>query len=186
MAGELIEVLEEWDDQLALHLFERLRAADLREIAATRGACDPVGLFIDWRLAWPNMLARGILLPDRCMYGTSRSWGALAIFGVVPTTPGVGQACLLATDDLTRRQTRSLVHLLRRHWEPAVRRESGLHRIEALSIEGHESAHRLLQALGCTRTGIRTAMGRNGEDFHEFTWLNHDLIRERRENARCA
>jgi hypothetical protein len=178
VAGELIRVVDEWDDHTVLWLMNALRGEDRREIAATRGVFNAGDLFVDWRLAWSATLARGIV---REVYGFP-----VAIFGVVPMTHGVGQACLLATDALKPGMTRSLVHLLRRQWEPVVRRDSGLHRIEALSIEGHHGAHRLLRALGCQHTGTRVAMGRNGEDFHEFTWLNHDLIRQRKEKLQCA
>lgn len=180
MAGELIEILDEWDDGEMFRMFRRLRDQDMRECRATRGDCVPGDLFADWRAAWPAMLARGIV------YG--RGFGGLgpvplATFGVVPTTPGCGQACLLASADFAAHHTRSLIHLLKRHWEPVVRRDSGLHRIEALSIAGHGQAHRLLTLLGARHMGTRVAMGRHGEDFEEFVWLNEDLIRKRKENA---
>lgn len=50
-------------------------------------------------------------------------------------------------------------------------RDAGIHRIEALSIKGHDQAHRWLRTLGLdAETGELPSYGRNGEPFIQFAW----------------
>lgn len=49
-------------------------------------------------------------------------------------------------------------------------REAGVHRMEARSIEGHETAHRWLDRMGAKREAVLRQYGKGREDFHVYVW----------------
>lgn len=49
---------------------------------------------------------------------------------------------------------------------------AGVHRIEAVSMDGHTQAHRWIEALGLSReTGPLRGYGKRGEAFIQFAWV---------------
>lgn len=50
-------------------------------------------------------------------------------------------------------------------------REDGVHRIECISIEGHDEAHRWIEILGLKREAVFRGYGKHGEAFHQFAWV---------------
>jgi hypothetical protein len=54
-------------------------------------------------------------------------------------------------------------------------RDAGVHRIETISIEGYDAAHRWIEILGLKREGRFEGFGRNGEAFHQFAWVADDV-----------
>lgn len=54
-------------------------------------------------------------------------------------------------------------------------RAAGVHRIEAVSIEGHTSAHRWIELVGLRREAILPGFGRGGETYHQFAWVRDDV-----------
>ena len=46
--------------------------------------------------------------------------------------------------------------------------DAGVHRIQAVSLDGYDEVHRWLGALGLEREAVLPAFGRNGEDFVQF------------------
>ena len=48
--------------------------------------------------------------------------------------------------------------------------EGGAHRLECRSMEGHVEAQRWLETIGATREATLHGYGREGEDFHVYTW----------------
>lgn len=50
-------------------------------------------------------------------------------------------------------------------------RTAGVHRIEAISIEGYTDAHRWIEILGLRREAVLQGFGKNGEAFHQFAWV---------------
>lgn len=52
-------------------------------------------------------------------------------------------------------------------------KKAGVHRIEAVSMAGHNDAHAWLQTLGLEQeTGEMRGYGKNGETFLQFAWVS--------------
>jgi RimJ/RimL family protein N-acetyltransferase len=138
------------------HVAHNMREWDRREIFATRFDDDSSAL------------------ADIALASTRVSWVAgidapIAAFGCSPMWPGVWSMWLFATDDfrhigfpVTKLIVRSIVPMLF---------EAGAHRLEARSMEGHEDAQRWLEVIGAQREATLHGYGRDGQDFHVFTWL---------------
>lgn len=54
-------------------------------------------------------------------------------------------------------------------------RQAGVHRIEAISMDGHAAAHRWLKTLGLQHEAELRGFGKNGETFHQFAWVRDDV-----------
>lgn len=99
--------------------------------------------------------------------------GAVAIGAGVETRPNVITLLLFATDRfpgvalaLTRFITRNLFYRYKL---------AGVHRIEAVSVDGYDAAHRWIEALGLEREAVLPGYGRNGETFIQFAWVREDV-----------
>lgn len=57
---------------------------------------------------------------------------------------------------------------------PAYRR-AGAHRIEAVSIDGYDEAHRWIGLLGLKHEATMPGYGKNGQTFHQFAWVADDV-----------
>lgn len=143
----------------AIHVAQRMRADDLREVTATRWSDDPL-----------EMAMEAARLPGIRYCAVHLQHGPVAIGGVALHTPGVGTAWMVGTRDLrtcgleiTRHGKRVMAALLNDG--------GGLHRIECLSADFHHDAHEWLNAMGFTKEGVRRNYGKNGEDFYMFAKL---------------
>jgi hypothetical protein len=92
----------------------------------------------------------------------------VAVLGMSMMHPNVAQVWMYATDgwplvalSLTKFAKRTIIGLLK---------DSGTHRAQCLSIEGHDVAHRWLRMLGATEECVCPNYGRGGESFHMFAW----------------
>lgn len=145
------------DPTLIIPVAMNMREADKREILANRCGDD--------LLAVAN---------DAAAMGQTLGWVAglgdkpIAAFGCFEMWPGVWSMWLFATDDfhqiglsVTKLVTRQIVPML---WE------SGAHRLEARSMEGHHDAQRWLEVIGARREATLKGYGRDGDDFHVYTW----------------
>lgn len=150
-----LEKPEERPD-LLLDVVRNMREWDRREIYATRFDDDPHKVVAD-------VLAFGQV-----------SWLAglgdrpIAAFGCAPMWRGVWSMWLFATDDfqqiglsVTKLIVRSIVPMLF---------DAGAHRLEARSMEGHVEAQRWLELIGASRECSLKGYGRDGQDFHVYTW----------------
>ena len=95
--------------------------------------------------------------------------GPVCIGGGIEHRPNVVTLLLFATDrfpyvalSLTRFVTRSLF---------TQYRNAGVHRIEAVSMVGHDEAHRWIETLGLKREAVLRGYGKNGETFLQFAWV---------------
>lgn len=95
--------------------------------------------------------------------------GPVCIGAGIEHRPNVITLLLFATDrfpgvalPLTRFVTRELFY----RWKVA-----GAHRIEAVSMEGHDEAHRWIELLGLEREAELRGYGKNGETFIQFAWV---------------
>jgi hypothetical protein len=50
-------------------------------------------------------------------------------------------------------------------------RAEGVHRIECLSMEGYDAAHRWIGVLGLKREAVLPKFGKGGETFFQFAWV---------------
>lgn len=154
--GMWVERLHDQPDAL-LYVARNMREWDRREIFATRHDDDPLALAEDalsfGRIAWVAGLGA---VP-------------IAAFGCAPMWRGVWSLWLFATDDFPRIGI-SVTRLVTRTIVPMMI-ESGAHRLEARSMEGHTDAQRWLEVIGAKREGgPLKGFGRDGQDFHIYTW----------------
>lgn len=135
-----------------------MRDADAREIGATV----------------PHGVTRAGFA-EACAACAPLAWGvcaadgkAVACIGVQRLWPGVWQAWMFATDRFDEIGIR-LTRFARRSIMPAVK-AAGAHRVQAYSIEGHETAHRWLERLGAVHEATLRGYGSQGEDFRLYRW----------------
>jgi len=89
------------------------------------------------------------------------------LFGFQFVTAPVWQSFALGTS----RPPRAIPAITRWCWDQEQRLiDAGVRRVEARSIEGHVTAHRWLERLGCQRVCDLPDSGRNGELFHLYAW----------------
>lgn len=138
----------------------RLREWDQREIFATRRDDSAIALAEDALDCGPISWIAGIERP-------------IAAFGCAPMWHGVWSMWLFATDEFNRIGI-SVTRLVTRTIVPMMI-DAGAHRLEARSMEGHTDAQRWLEVIGAKREATLRAFGRDGEDFHVYTW---DCARE--------
>jgi hypothetical protein len=159
---------ENWSDPMVLHICRTMRAMDVAEIFAMRPDLDAWALYRDLAQSRPAHLWFEIARPDDSLQ-------PVALFGVMGTSPGVGLAHLIATPGLRLGHAREIAARVREAVIPAMV-AAGLHRVEALSLQGYGWAHRFLRAAGARPEGPpRRCLGKHGEDFQSFVWLKDEL-----------
>lgn len=147
-----------------LYVAQRMREWDRREIYATQWTDDPVDLTA-------TVMACGTF---SWVCGLDRPIAAL---GALPIWPGVWSVWMFGTDEVPRIGL-SLTRFARRSMMAALL-ESGAHRAECRSIEGHEDAQKWLESLGARREATHRMAGRNGETFHTYAWTRDDVLPQR-------
>lgn len=142
------------------HVAERMRASDYREFSALSYASD-----------LPELTA--LLVRDYgehpsgiCAYAGDEP---VAVGAMVQGRPNVITLMFFATDDfpkialpLTRFITKNLFEKYR---------AEGVHRIECVSIDGYDEAHRWIKLLGLHHEAVLSGFGKNAEAFHSFAWV---------------
>jgi hypothetical protein len=137
------------------HVARNMREWDRREIYATRWDDNSESLAYEVMQTGEVRWVAGLEEP-------------IAAFGCAPMWPGCWSMWLFAADDfhriglsVTRLVTRSIVPML---WD------GGAHRLECRSMEGHVDAQRWLSTIGAEREATLKGFGRDGQDFHIYTW----------------
>lgn len=133
-----------------------MREWDQREIYANRFTNDPMtvakeAIAMGQQVGWVSGLEEPI-----------------AAFGCFEMWPGVWSMWLFATDDF-RRIGISMTKLITRSILPMLW-DTGAHRLEARSMEGHHDAQRWLEVIGASREATLSGYGKGGEDFHVYAW----------------
>lgn len=146
------------------HILANLRASDRRELEATNWSLD-------------GLAERVMNTQDFAFFAAHRDTPA-ALIGAVPMWPKVWSVFAFGTDDFQKVGLR-LTKFARRYIIPAVL-NSGAHRMECASIEGHDEAHRWLEALGFHRECSMMCYGRDGETFYRYVMLGGDDVLRRR------
>lgn len=153
----------DWQDMDVVHLCKNMRALDMAEIYCQRADDCPWSLYRDLANLGGAHLWFEVARPVTNVK-------AVALFGVVQTSPTVGVAHMFGTDQLTIDHCRQISRRIRDTVVPAMI-DAGLHRVEALSLSNYKWAHRFLSQAGAHVEGQRRAVGKNGEDFTSFVWL---------------
>lgn len=144
------------------HVLPRMRPADRREVYAGRWTDDPADVVAD-------LVA---LAPLRLFLETffARDGEPVALIGAHAISPGVADIMMVATDrwaEVSFRATRWA------HREGKGRlTEAGIRRAQCRAHADHDVSIGWLQHLGMVAEGTATALGRDGEDFVLFAWLN--------------
>jgi hypothetical protein len=142
------------------YVAERMRDSDYREFSALSRTNSREELAADLVAAYGEH-SSGI-----CAYEGGEPVAAGAM---VEGRPNVMTLMFFATDafpqialPLTRFITQNLFEKYR---------ANGVHRIECVSIEGYEQAHRWIKLLGLHHEAVFPGFGKNGEAFHSFAWV---------------
>lgn len=139
-----------------------LNDADRRELACQVETDDPMVvallcLRVSGDRAWTAADRRG---PQMC-------------FGVAPMQPGVMAGWGFGTGRSWRVVPEVTRFMLGEVMPELIR--SGVQRVEARSIDGHDNAHRWLRRLGARKhRDPLMCWGRGGEDFWLFDWIRDD------------
>lgn len=149
---------------------DRARPDDIRRLALMMRDSDLKELLA---LSWAG--ERGTLADDLANRYTGHN-GIIARKGAEPVAagilvehrPNVLTLGFFATDRLPEIALPLTRFIKQRLFAPLVR--AGVHRIEAISMDGHRAAHRWLGILGLRRKALCRGYGRNGEDFVQFAW----------------
>jgi hypothetical protein len=141
----------------ALYVCRNMRASDLREASATSHDGEPEALAMSMIQSW-GPFAFAALADD----GTP-----VAVIGGTQQWPGVWTCWMLATDRFNE-IGKVLTRWVKRAMIPQLI-ERGAHRIEAYSIDGHDTAHRWLRFCGAVQEARLRRYGRGGEDFLVFS-----------------
>jgi hypothetical protein len=144
-----------------LRVAETMRAADRREVFATRWDEDAV------RLA-----AEAVNYSSFAWVARYRGEPAAA-FGAFEESPHVFNVWMFATD-----RWRKVASTVTRHIEavaiPALL-AAGANRAHCKSIDGYATAHAWLRRLGAARESVQPGIGKNGEAFHVFAWYRNEF-----------
>lgn len=142
------------------HVAERMRESDYREFSALSHASSRQELTDVLVEAYGNHPG-GV-----CAYLGDEP---IAVGAMVEGRPNVITLMFFATDDmhkialpLTRFITKNLFEKYR---------AEGVHRIECVSIDGYEEAHRWIKTLGLHLEAVFPSFGKNGEPCHQFSWI---------------
>lgn len=95
----------------------------------------------------------------------------IGIGAMVEARPNVCTLMFFATDSFPRIAI-PLAKFTRNRLFPRYR-ENGVHRIECVSIDGYDEAHRWIEMVGLSREAVLPGYGRGGETYHQFAWASH-------------
>lgn len=141
-----------------------MREWDHREICATRPDGNEITSLIDdvFKCGPVSWVAYNDLCP-------------VAVFGCAPAWRGVWSMWFFATNDFHKIGL-GVTKLVIQHIVPMLW-EGGAHRLQCYSMEGHVDAHRWLNVIGAKRDGTLPGYGRDGENFHVYSWEKPDVLR---------
>lgn len=147
--------LPQIDHEAVAYIAANMRASDLREIEATNWSMDG--------------FADRVMLAREFAFFASHRGRPAAVIGALPMWPRVWSVFAFGTDDFGACGLR-LTKFARRFIIPAIWNAGG-HRMECASIEGHDEAHRWLEALGFHRESEMHSYGRGGETFYRYVMV---------------
>lgn len=148
------------------HIFCNLRARDRVEMDALMFEAGDLERANRWLLMWLHGAFIGeLVLAD--------DGEPVAIYILTWISPGTLVAGLVATD-----RWPEVVKPFNRYTRETIltqAKKAGVRRIEARVWEGHADAVRMLEFIGARAEGRLQGLGRNGESFIQYAWLNPEL-----------
>lgn len=142
------------------HIVMNLRPEDEREISA-----------VSWDLSIKDRVNRYMGLEVYTFYA-SHNGDPAALIGAWPIHPSVWQVYAFGTLDFEK-VAPTLTKFAMRFMTPSLINQ-GAHRAQCDSIEGHDKAHRWLEAMGYRKEGAMPKFGRKGETFYRFAYVTED------------
>ena len=127
-----------------------IRRDDLREVLMTQ---------------WGDDLADSLVVAPGVKVAVRNRFGAVAVMGVVPVWPNVGQAWLIGTDEIGKHGV-EVAHAAKRVIKTLLNLE--MHRIHAYSASFHTQAHQWLELIGFRKEATLKQYGKTGEDFYLY------------------
>jgi hypothetical protein len=140
------------------YVAERMRTSDYREFSAlshARNRAEMTDMLVDVYGNHPS----GI-----CAYLHDVPVAAGAM---VEGRPNVMTLMFFATDDFPKIALPLTRFIMKNLFEKY--RAEGVHRIECVSIDGYDEAHRWIKLLGLHHEAVFPGFGKNGEAFHQFS-----------------
>lgn len=142
----------------AFYVAQRMRAADRKEIYATR-----------WTDA-PEDLARDVCMCGEFAWTLGLGGEPICCLGALALWPGVWSVWMFATDRFGEIGL-SATRFVRQAMIPALTK-TGAHRAECRSLAGHRRARAWLELLGARLEGREYVYGKNRERFVTYVWEN--------------
>ncbi len=93
----------------------------------------------------------------------------VAVGAMVEARPNVITLMFFATNDMSKIALPLTRFITKNLFEKY--RNNGVHRIECVSIEGYDEAHRWIKMLGLHLEAVFPSFGREGEAFMQFSWV---------------
>lgn len=139
---------------------ENMRDRDFEEWSATTT--------ISRRSTLANMLVERYAGRDDVLVGLAEGL-PVCIGGTIEVWPGVISLMFFSTEHF-HLIGRAMTRWLRRELFPRYVR-SGVHRIQAISLDGYDEIHAWLRAIGLEQEAVFKRFGRDGQDFVQFAMV---------------
>lgn len=146
------------------HVAENMRAGDHREFLPLTFAETPEAL---------AELMVSMYADHPAGYSFHDEFGPVGIGAMVEGRPNVVTLLFFATDRFPGIAL-EVARFTRRRLFPRYR-AAGVHRIECVSIDGYDDAHRWINMVGMNREAALPGYGKGGETYHQFAWVKEDL-----------
>jgi len=159
-------MIKEADSLDILQVALNMRESDYREFSAVYACRDREELAV--KMAQRYKGSRDLICAK------NSDGDAIAVGAAFETRPNVVTVLFFATDKLPQVGL-SVTRFIKKNLLPKLK-EAGVHRIECVSIENYDAAHRWIMSFGLTpETEPLRGYGKNGERFIQFSWVRDDL-----------
>ena len=172
-----LPIFRPYEGDAAFYICENMRQSDAREVFAFHPEWDHYRLFSQIHGSQPFLYCEIVWSAEM-----SRP---VAIMAAQSAGINVAQAMMFGTDDLSALIMRAMIRRARRVGLPILQRQ-GIHRVQATSISDYRQAHRFIRAAGGEFEGRRRALGKNGEDYCEFSWIDHQQLQAKQGEQQCV
>jgi len=142
------------------HVAQNMRAADIREFQALSFGEDAAALAA-------SLVERYGEHPDTIGFFVDDE--PVGIGALIEGRPNVVTLLFFATDKFATAAL-GIAKFTKQRLFPRYRK-AGAHRIEAVSIDGHDDAHRWIKLVGLDHEATMRGFGKNGETYHQFAWV---------------
>lgn len=149
-----------------------IKPAGIREISYVTAEMRPqdrAEIYCQFDSLEPDMLARiAVETTPQWKWAVILDGQPVMVFGLSPRHSRMVEAWAWGTDQM-KRAVPIATRFMLRHVLPDLI-ASGIHRIEARSLENHDLAHGWMVQLGGKREAIMHNYGLNRETFHLYAW----------------